>query len=369
LKNKHAPTYLVVLAILIGWLAGLAPSVNAQSHLTLPWEGGNQKAHVSQWMGLVKISITYFSPDVTGPNGEERQGKIWGELIPYNEGNPYPWRAGANHNTTISFSHDVEIEGQPLAAGTYGLHMVPSATDWTIIFSNNSTSWGSFTYDPQEDALRVQVMSENGPYREWLTYDFTNRNEDQTTANLRWENKVVPVRITTNVKQHHLEQIRLELRDEAGFTWQAWHEAAQYCLHQKINYEEALRWVNRSISGDYFSNENATNLFTKAGLLEAMGRATEAQTTVERALELGTADQLYTYGRKLIKEDNGQQALKVFKLNYKRHGDAWPVHLGLGRVYSFLGDHKNARKHLNKALAAAPNNRQRLNISKMLEHL
>ncbi len=356
--------------VFLSGILALFPFVaSTQSHLTLPWEGNNQKAQVSQWMGLVQITITYFSPDVTGPQGESRQGKIWGDLVPYNDGKPYPWRAGANHNTTISLSHDVAIEGKPLKAGVYGLHMIPAEDQWTVIFSHNSTSWGSFTYDEQEDALRVQVAPQEAGYNEWLTYEFSNRLPDRTTVNLYWENLVIPFTIRADVNNIYLENIRLELRDEAGFIWESWYEAAKFCLENEINYQEALKWINRSISGDYFSNENAENLLVKAGLLERLGKAEEAEIAMDRALDLGTADQLYQYGRRLIREDHPQKALKVFQLNHRRHGDAWPVHLGLGRGYRNTNDTKNALKHFKLALKDAPNNRQKINIQKTIDQL
>ena len=131
-------------------------------------------------MGLVKVIIVYSSPDVTGPNGESREGNIWGQLVPYGMNNlrfgtaeESPWRAGANENTIIEFSHDVMIEGQSLAAGEYGLHMIAEPEEWTIIFSNNSTAWGSYSYDAAEDALRVKVKPVDSEFTEWLTYDFS----------------------------------------------------------------------------------------------------------------------------------------------------------------------------------------------------
>ncbi len=344
-------------------------ALRGQSHLTLPWDGGNQKSQVSQWIGLVKVTITYFSPDVTGPNGEDRKGKIWGDLVPYNNGDPYPWRAGANHNTVFSTSHDVSIEGELLKAGSYGLHMIPSETNWSIIFSHNSTSWGSFSYNPDEDALRVTVEPQSAEYTEWLTYNFEEKLPDQTIATLRWENLEIPFRITADVNQLYLQKIRQELRDEAGFTWQSWYEAAKFSLENEINYEEALEWVNRSISGDYFSQENAQNLLVKAGLLEKLGQPQAAKAAVKRALELGNPDQLYQYGRTLIREEKTEEALEVFKTNHKRHGDAWPVHLGLGRGYRAVGDPENAVKHFTKALEDAPNNRQKINIQRMIDQL
>src|SRR4051812_36238236 len=100
-----------ILAVSILVLAGISAFVQG---LTLPPDGDNQKASVAQWIGPVKVTIDYNSPDVHGPNGEDRAGHIWGELVHYGfidqgfgESKAAPWRAGANQNTTISFSHDV----------------------------------------------------------------------------------------------------------------------------------------------------------------------------------------------------------------------------------------------------------------------
>src|SRR6185503_10236659 len=160
------------------------------------------KASVSQWIGPVKVTVDYSSPDVHGPTGEDRAGKIWGGLVPYglhdlgfNDCKQCPWRAGANQNTVFSVSHDVLVEGQPLKAGNYGLFMIAGQTDWTIIFSNNSTSWGAYTYDPAEDALRVTVKPSECEYHEWLTYEFTDRQTDHATVALKWERLQVPIKI------------------------------------------------------------------------------------------------------------------------------------------------------------------------------
>ncbi|MEM7678571.1 MAG: DUF2911 domain-containing protein, partial [Myxococcota bacterium] len=137
-----------LLSNLIAVIAALPATAIAQN-ITLPPSGDNQKASVSQWIGLVKVSVSYSSPDVTGPNGADRTGKIWGQLVPYGFskigfgtcGDECPWRAGANQNTIFTVSHDVLVEGQRLKAGSYGLHMAPGKNKWTIIFSRNTSSW------------------------------------------------------------------------------------------------------------------------------------------------------------------------------------------------------------------------------------
>ena len=138
---------------------------------------------VTQRIGITDITINYHRPLIKGR-------KVWGGLVPYGQ----PWRAGANENTTISFSDPVTIEGQPLAAGTYGLHMIPTETDWTIAFSKTNTAWGSFTYDKAEDALRVTVKPAASDFHEALTYDFDDLGPDSTVVTLRWEKLAVPFR-------------------------------------------------------------------------------------------------------------------------------------------------------------------------------
>lgn len=155
------------------------------------------KGSVMQRLGTdTDITITYSRPGVKGR-------KIWGELVPYgmapgnkySENKPYPWRAGANENTTIEFNKNVLIEGKPLPAGKYGIHMIPSEKDWTIIFSKNNSAWGSFTYKPEEDALRITVTPVKTPFQEWLEFGFDDLAGTSATAYLHWEELKVPFKI------------------------------------------------------------------------------------------------------------------------------------------------------------------------------
>src|SRR6476646_7907488 len=128
----------------------------ADAQLTTLPDGGNKKATVSERVGITDVVISYNRPGVKG-----REGKIWGQLIPagfndlgFGTSKAAPWRAGANENTTIQFSDDVTIEGHNLPAGIYGFFIAAGADTCTLIFSKNYTSWGSFFYEPKEDALR-----------------------------------------------------------------------------------------------------------------------------------------------------------------------------------------------------------------------
>jgi len=155
------------------------------------------KASVTQRLGVdVDITIDYSRPGVKGR-------KIWGELVPFgmNPGNkyskdkPYPWRAGANENTTIEFTKDLLIQGNKLVAGKYGIHMIPSEKDWVIIFSKKNTEWGSFSYDQNEDALRINVTPEKASHQEWLLFGFEDLTGTSATVFLHWEELKIPFEI------------------------------------------------------------------------------------------------------------------------------------------------------------------------------
>ncbi len=343
----------------------LSFSLRAQGPVTTPPSGGNQKASVTQYMGLAKVTIEYSSPDVTGPNGESREGQIWGQLVPYGMTNlgfgtaeESPWRAGANENTIITFSHDVQVEGQPLKAGTYGLHMIVNPDQWTIIFSNNSSAWGSFFYNPEEDALRVEVTPEESPFTEWLTYGFDNRELGATTAFLAWENLKVPFKISCNIHEIYLANIRQELQLTKGFSWQGWQSAANYCVQNDINLEEALTWADQAINAPFgIGQENFTTLDTKAQVLSKLGKEDEAKEVMAKAIDHPTASmrQIHFYGRRLIAEGKNQEALKIFELNRKRNPkDKFTTLVGLARGYQAVGKKQKAIENFRLAAQNAP---------------
>ena len=345
-------------ALLLATVAG-----SAAQTITLPPSGDNQRSEVIQQIGLVRAAVEYSSPDVHGPNGEDRRGKIWGGLVPWGihdlgfNNRKGPWRAGANENTVFSVTHPIKIEGQALPAGRYGLHMLAGEKQWTVIFSKNSTSWGSFSYDAAEDVLRVTVTPEKAPYREWLTYDFTDRKPDRATLALHWEELRVPFTIVVeDMPGLYIENMRRELRNAQGFRWQSWQAAAQYCLQHNKNLPEALTWAENAISLQFVGQANFTTYSTKAQILDKLSRSAEATTVMNTAMDLPNAlpIEIHQYGRRLITEGKSKEALAVFQKNAKRFGDTWPVHVGLARGFSATGDYKTALKHAEIALTQAP---------------
>lgn len=344
-----------------------AAELRAQN-VTLPPGGGNQRSVVTQYIGaLVTVTIDYNSPDVHAPNGTDRKGQIWGQLVPYGMNNlgfgtatTSPWRAGANQNTTIEFSHDVNVQGKSIKAGKYGLHMiVQESGPWTIIFSNNSTAWGSFFYDENEDALRVEATPEDSEYKEWLTYEFIDRQANAATAAMMWENKKLSFKIEIpNVNELYVANFRKQLQSTAGFNWQGWNSAANFCANNDINLEEALTWADNAISAPFIGQKNYTSLSTKANVLNKLGKTDEAITIMDEAIKhpSATAFQIHAYGRQLIGQGKKKEALEVFKYNQKANDGVWPTNYGLARGYSALGDYKTALKYLKIAKTKVPAN-------------
>ncbi|TFG39153.1 MAG: DUF2911 domain-containing protein [Candidatus Aminicenantes bacterium] len=155
-------------------------------------------ASVSQTIGVDTV-ITF---DFSRPGVKERT--IWGDLVPYglapgnkySEEKPFPWRAGANEKTTIEVSNDVLVDGKPLAAGKYSIHMIPSEKDWIVIFNTNNEGWGSYDYDESLDALRLTVTPVEAPFEEWMRFGFDDLAGTSAVASLLWEKLKVPFTIS-----------------------------------------------------------------------------------------------------------------------------------------------------------------------------
>jgi tetratricopeptide (TPR) repeat protein len=339
------------ISILVSALAALALGDSVRADLTLP--DVSQMAVVKQRIGLTDVKITYHRPLVNGR-------KIWGGLVPLGE----VWRAGANENTVIDFSSDVTVEGQALPKGTYGLHMIPTADSWTVIFSKMNTAWGSYTYDQKEDALRVTVKPRPTETEEALEYEFEDLKEDSATMTLKWEKTAVPVKIAVP-PEATLANIRGQMRGRAQYEWQAPMQAANFCLTHKINLEEALKWVNVSIQNE----ERFENLTTKADLLKAMNKADEAKKTWEQAIAKTTPIQLYSYARRLQSEKKDAEGIEILKEVSKRYPETPFGYLANARIKSAAGDFAGAAEDAKKAQAIAVSDQQKANIKLLIDRL
>ena len=197
---------------------------------------------VSYVLGVTDITITYSAPAV-------RDRDIWGSLVPYNE----VWRAGANEATVMTFSTDVTIEGEPLAAGSYAFFLTPKDADkWTAHFNTVTDQWGAYNYDASKDALSVDVeVKGSSVTEERLNYSINEFSPESGYIRLAWEKKRVYIRVranTTELAIANVEKALQEAKEENKA--QVYAQGAQYLLEADEDLDKAMEWAKESVRSD-----------------------------------------------------------------------------------------------------------------------
>jgi hypothetical protein len=319
-------------------LLGAVASATAQSAI-LDLPRVSPHARVMQRIGLTDITIDYHRPSLNGRTifgGLEAYGKVW--------------RAGANENVTIAFSDPVTVEGSALAAGVYGLHMIPGETSWVVIFSRASRSWGSFTYDKSEDALRVTVTPARIDNADVLTYAFEQPTMDSTLVTMQWANVNVAFTVRVDTPTIVAHSLREQLRGRPQFEWQPWTEAANYLLANKLSAEDAAAYADRSIAiEDRFENE-----MTKSVALRKLGRSDAAAKAEDRAIAIGTQAQIHDFARGLQTQGRQDEAFALFRANIMKDPQTWLARNDAARLAVAKGDFASAIREMKLAVQAAP---------------
>ena len=323
------------------------------AQMDFPPSGGNTRAKITEEVGITDITISYSRPDVNG-----REGKIWGNLVTYGfstqsfvtNKNTAPWRAGANENTTITFEHDVKVEGKDLKAGTYGLFMAVWPEKVTIIFSNQAGAWGSFYYEEKYDALRVDVKPVAlDKSVEYLKYEFIEQKEKSCTVALMWEKLMIPFKIEVDVTNIVVNRLREQVTSQKGFNQLNLVAAANYCLNNNVNLEEALSWAQRASALKSYGT-----LRSQAFAYEKLNRLKEADSVMTEALTMANVNQYVGYSRALISSKRPDKAMEVLLAAKTKFGDVAAVNNGLMFGYSAKADYKNALVYAEKAMAQVP---------------
>ena len=323
-------------------------------------------ATVSQTIGISTVMVNYSRPSVKGR-------EIWGNLVPYGynvqgfgAGKEAPWRAGANENTVIKFSHAATVEGHQIPAGSYGLFFVINKDNTgEVILSKDSRSWGSFWYDPTQDVFRSKIQLKDIPFTELLTYDFINVTKNTADLVLNWEKKQFPIKIEYDVDAIVLANAAEELKGTVGFTWQGYASAANYALQNKVNYDQGIQWIDQAIA----QNNSFNTLSIKSNLLKAEGKTEEADKIMNDAIGTATENELNQYGYALLNQKQYDKAIEVFVLNTQKHPKSPNVWDSLGEAYATKGDKKNAVASLKRSLSMNPPANVKANSEKLLKGL
>lgn len=359
------------LPIAVLFLFAYSLSIGQIMPLTSEPDGGNKKASVSEQIGIVKIAISYSRPGVKG-----REGKIWNTPVAHygfvDQGHgtstSAPWRAGANENTTMSFSHPVKVEGRDLPAGTYGFFISLGEDESTLVFSKVSNSWGSFYYDPAEDALRVVVKNKALEKSvEWLKYEFIEQTDNSATIAMSWERRMIPFKVEADTKALQIAAFKNDFRTTRPYY--DYIQAANYCIENDIELEQALAWMDRAIYFRIMGEKNFRTLSTKAAVLMKMNRLDDAKKVMEEAVPMGTMLDVHYYGRTLLSAKQVDEAFKVYKANFEKYPNEFTTNVGMGRVYSAMGNYKKALTYMKAALNQAPNDYNKNNVATMIKKL
>ncbi|WP_142786274.1 DUF2911 domain-containing protein [Changchengzhania lutea] len=346
----------------------MAVSLSTYAQLNTP--RGSQLATVSQRIGVSDVSITYSRPSV---NNRE----IWGKLVPYGMNNlgfgtatAAPWRVGANENTLITFTHNATVEGKPIKAGTYGLHIeMKDADSATLILSKDTAAWGSFFYDEKNDAIRADIATKSSPHHELLTFEFNTVNPNFAIASLVWKKKEIPFKVAFDVTNIVLDDFREKSKGQLGFQRQNWEQAANYALNNGGDLNEALGWIDGAIQGKFYSQKTFNNLAIKGKILNKLGKTNEYAALMDEASAMATTNQLNALGYQMVAAKDYDRALKYFKLNVANNPKDANSHDSLGEYYKTIGDKKNAIKYFKKSLALNPPANVKANSEKHLKEL
>ena len=328
-------------------------SVLAQAPpLALPQ--ASQAATASQRIGLTDVTVKYNRPAV-------KQRTVWGDLVPYDQ----VWRAGANENTVLSFSTPVTIGGQLLPAGAYGLHVIPTKTDWTIILNKESTAWGSFFYDDTKDAVRFTTRPQPADFQEHLAYTFESPGPASVTLTLHWEKIALPIPIAVDTPAVVSDNLQQQLHNLPGFFWQSFAQAASWSARNNANLDRAAAWADRAVT----MNRNYQTLRAKALVLERKGDATTAAALRADAMKIATEADINAYGYELMGAGKVDDAIAIFRKNVADHPGSWNTYDSLGEALAQKGQTAEAVAQYTKALEMVGDDTNKKRISGILAKL
>ena len=195
-------------------------------------------AEIEQIVGLTEIEVEYSRPSMRGR-------EIFGNLVPYNR----IWRTGANASTKISFSTNVEINGQMVEAGKYSVFTVPNEPQWEfILYDDTSVRGVPRDWDDKNVVLSTMVEIKKHPDPisiETFTISFDALNNNYAVMSMMWDDVYVPVTInvpTRDIVEKNIQKVMGE--DPASSDYYA---AAVYYMQENVNLSMAVKWMDKAM--------------------------------------------------------------------------------------------------------------------------
>lgn len=245
-----------------------------QLHAQISTPQPSPGASVSQRVGLTDIKVDYSRPSLKGR-------KLFGEVREYGK----IWRTGANQATKVTFSDEVSLNGNKVAAGEYALMSIPNQSEWTIILSKDLKVTEQ-SYKPENDAVRFTVKPATLPAKvETFTIDFSDLGTNTANMNICWGTVKATVNVQTDVDKKVMAQIKEKVLDNASPAPGDLYAAALYYLDNNRDLSQALTWMNKATEKD----PQFWQLHQKAKLQAKLKDYKGAEASAKKSIELAKA--------------------------------------------------------------------------------
>jgi len=246
--------------------AGLTLNTQAQG-FKMPQASSAQT--IKQEFGLGEITVTYSRPNVKGR-------KVFGGLEPYGK----VWRTGANSATVITFTEEVNLEGNKVPAGEYALFTIPDTKEWTIILNKTTKQWGAYEYKQADDFLRFKIKpGKTAQPVETFTIQFANVTPSTADLHLMWERTDLDLHLSADNDSRIMANIETAMNGEK----KPYFAAAQYYYENGKDLNKALEWINEAektnTKAPYFK-------LWKARIQLKMGNKAAAAATAQEGVSL-----------------------------------------------------------------------------------
>ncbi len=249
-----------------------ASEVRAQEAPRMQFPDASQRANVKQRVGLTDVEIDYARP-----NKNDRE--IFGSLVPYGK----IWRTGANATTRIKFSDAVKVEGKEIPAGEYGLFTIPTANEWTVIFSKDTKAQAG-DYKQENDAARVTVKPETLPMSmETFTIGLTDVKGASALLNLMWDKTRVPLKLTTDDIEQVSAQLDAAAKGNTALDPRTAYQAASFYVDNNKDMNQALKWIDQALEKNpdaYFMH------MRRAQIQQKLGNKKEAAASAQKTIDI-----------------------------------------------------------------------------------